>query len=146
MGIKIDGTELAKAIKLLSDVTGKSYIDNFRVQVNKRSPFKLCFEIMEDDIPMAGFTLIEQVNCCGMLVSTRTFVLSKFQGEGCAQEMMELKDALAKEFGYSALLATVDVGNNPAEVHILEKCGWSKVKEFINKRTKPTLGVFIKVL
>ena len=143
MGIKIDGTETARAFKVFTDVMVKSWIDHFTLEINKRRPFTIKF-IIYDENEYAQFTLVEQVNCCGILVSTDTFVTKGLQGNGYAQEMMKLKEALAKEFGYSLLLATVDINNNPAEVHILEKFGWSRDKEFINQRTKHTLGIFSK--
>jgi len=72
--------------------------------------------------------------------------VKEFQGQGYAQEMMKLKEGLALEFGYTLLLCTVDMGNNPAEVHILKKCGWTEDKVFKNARTKHTVGVFSKDL
>ena len=94
------------------------------------------------DIPIASFTLKQMIGCCGILVSTNTYVDKKYQGQGIAHEFMELKIAIAKELGYSMMMSTVDIGNNPAEVHILEKFGWKKIQEFVNKRTKHTLGIF----
>lgn len=143
MGIKIDGTETVKAIKVLTEIMEKNWISHFSIEVNKRSPFTIKFSIVEDEgYGLAGFTLVEQKNCCGILVSTSTYVNKNLQGQGYAQEMMKLKIALAKEFGYSLLLATVDIKNSLAEVHILEKFGWTKDKEFVNSRTKHTLGIY----
>lgn len=108
------------------------------------NPFNLTYELLGHDKynALARFTLKEQINCCGILVSTDTFIAEQMRGRGIAHEFMNLKIAIAKEFGYSLLMATVDIGNNPAEVHILEKFGWKKVDEFINKRTRHTLGIF----
>ena len=91
--------------------------------------------------------MVQQVNCCGILVSTQTFVRELYRGEHIAQDMMPLKEALAREFGYGMLLATVNVTGNPAEVHILEKFGWKTAGDtFVNERTGNTLGVYTKVL
>lgn len=109
------------------------------------TPFELTYRGLANDhfkTPMFGFTLKEMIGCCGILVSTGTFVKEIYKGQGIAQELMQLKIAIAKEFGYSLMMATVDIGNNPAEVHILEKFGWKKVDEVINKRTNHTLGIF----
>lgn len=145
MGIRIRGDETARAIKVFSDEMERDWISHFILEVNKRQPFTIKFSIVdEDSYGLAGFTLIEQKNCCGILVSTNTYVNKNLEGQGYAQEMMKLKIALAKEFGYSLLLATVDVGNSPAEVHILEKTGWTKKDEFVNKRTKHTVGIFTR--
>ena len=92
----------------------------------------------------AGFTLMEQPNCCGVLISTKTYVEKDFQGSGMAQAMMPLKEAIAKQFGYSCLSATVNISGNPKEAHILEKCGWTKGFEFVNARTKNTVAFYQK--
>lgn len=108
------------------------------------SPLKISITFREGGKDFAGFTLVEQINCCGMMVSTKTFVNEKFRGQGIAQEMMPIKESIAKEFGYSALIATVNITGNPAEAHILEKHGWKKIHEFKNSRTTNIVGIFVK--
>jgi GNAT superfamily N-acetyltransferase len=110
------------------------------------SPFRLVIAIRTGGKEIAGFTLMEMINCCGIAVSTRTFVKDGHRGEGIAQEMMPLKETLAREFGYSSIMATVNMTGNPAEVHILEKFGWTCVNKFTNSRTKNEVGVFTKNL
>lgn len=142
MGYVADGKEGAKAIKLL-----KQYIScDFRVQLDTYPTFKLEFTLRDFNKDIAGFTLVQQVNCCGILVSTRTWVGKDWQGNGTAQSMMPLKEALAKEFGYGMLLATVNMSGNPAEVHILEKFGWKLGDSFTNPRTTNEVGVYTKDL
>lgn len=92
----------------------------------------------------SSFRLVELINCCGVLVSTQTYVYNSYRGKGIAQKLMPFKEEIAKILGYSLLMATVDIGNNPAEVHILEKFGWENTQTFLNKRTNHTLGVFTK--
>jgi predicted restriction endonuclease len=53
---------------------------------------------------------------------------------------------VAKIYGYSCMMATVNVTGNPAEVHILEKFRWTCVNQFVNSRTKNTVGIFTKNL
>lgn len=93
---------------------------------------------------IARFTLKEMINCCGILVSTDTWVDPKYQGKGIAQKLMPIKEAIAKECGYTLFLSTVAISDNPKEVHILEKFGWHLDKSFVNKRTKNTVGIFTK--
>lgn len=145
MGIRIDGKETATAVKVLTSRMGENWINHFILEVSRSSPFKVRLDILEGERRVAGFQLIEQINCCGVLVSTRTYVNKFIKDEGYAQEMMELKIALAKEFGYSAMLATV-VMKNEAEVHILEKFGWKCGETFINTRSKNELGIFTLLL
>ena len=142
MGLFIDGTELARITRLLKEQVGYG----FRVQFDP-NPFRIEFAFRSNSFDMSGFTLIQQVNCCAILVSTQTFVRENFRSQGLAQDMMGIKEALAREFGYSMLMATVNISGNPAEVHILEKFGWKNNGDsFVNPRTKNTVGIFTKIL
>lgn len=145
MGIRIDGKETATAVKVLTNRMGENWIGHFILEVSRNSPFRIRLDILENKKRVAGFQLVEQVNCCGVIVSTRTYVYNSVKDMGYAQEMMELKIALAKEFGYSAMLATV-VMKNEAEVHILEKFGWKCGETFVNTRSKNELGIFTLLL
>lgn len=145
MGIRIDGKETATAVKVLTHRMGENWINHFILEVSRVSPFKIRLDILEEGRRVAGFQLIEQTNCCGILVSTRTYVYSSAKDQGYAKEMMGLKIELAKEFGYSAMLATV-VMKNEAEVHILEKFGWKCKETFVNTRSENELGIFTLLL
>ena len=145
MGIRIDGKETATAVKVLTNRMGENWIGHFILEVSRNSPYRIRLDILENKKRVAGFQLVEQVNCCGVIVSTRTYVYNSVKDMGYAQEMMELKIALAKEFGYSAMLATV-VMKNEAEVHILEKFGWKCGETFVNTRSKNELGIFTLLL
>lgn len=131
----------AKVIKQLATEMGGMDV-TVEVRNHPRLFIRLSFGI--DNHRVCGFTLTEQVNCCGILVSTQTYVEPAYRGQKYAQQMMPLKSAIAKEFGYSLLLATVNMTGNPAEVHILEKDGWKQSHVFINQRTKNQVGVFTK--
>lgn len=148
MGLYIRDTAAAAAtVRKLSNDLGW---DDVKVRVRRTNPL-IEVEFLETSnqyglVKVAGFTLVEQINCCGIMVSTRTYVHKDHQGKHFAQDMMPLKEAIAREFGYSALVATVNMTGNPAEVHILEKCGWTKQYEFKNKRTGNQVGFFFKSL
>lgn len=139
-----DGTESDKIAKLIKSFIEKSYWSNFTLEF-KKYPFtiKLTFRDTKGDY-ISTFTLVQQINCCGILVSTKTDVNKTYQGRGIAQEMMYLKESLAKEFGYSLLMATVNMTGNPAEVHILEKFDWKLNTSFTNSRTKNQVGIYTK--
>lgn len=92
---------------------------------------------------IGGFTLMEQPNCCGALLSTRTWVHTDWQRMGMASEMMKLKLGIAEAFGYSVILATVRL-DNEGELHILNKFGWKQISEFLNRRTGNKVGFFVK--
>jgi len=111
----------------------------------ERSPRFLLRMAFRDKQGVASeFTLTEQVNCCGILISTNTSVRSDLRGRGIGTELQALKLALAKEFGYSMLMCTVNMTGNPGQVSILEKNGWSRVAAFNNGRTKNDVGIFTK--
>ena len=145
MNYETEGTEIERATGLVNEFLSKTFQGGFLVKVD-RYPFKLRVAIKINQNYIAGFTLVEQTNCCGILVSTQTFVIPEYALQGIAQQMMPLKEALAREFGYTMLLATVNVSGNPAEVHILEKFRWTRGTEFVNKRTGNTVAIFTKIL
>lgn len=146
MGWICDNKEAAEGLAKAVKEFGSGPLRNFSVEF-KTSPFSVKLDLRSvDGKAMATFTLREMINCCGILVSTKTMVYEEFRGKGLAQELMLLKEALAKEYGYSCMMATVNMTGNPAEVHILQKFGWSLVNKFKNSRTKNDVGVFVKNL
>jgi GNAT superfamily N-acetyltransferase len=143
MGYFPEESEVIPAVRAVVNGLKGSYSSGVKITYDS-NPFTLTLEMRDNKTEIAGFTLTQQVNCCGILVSTQTYVMKKYQGKGIAKEMMPIKEALAKEFGYSLLMATVNMTGNPAEVHILEKFGWKLVSNFTNSRTKHKVGVFTK--
>lgn len=133
--------ELASKIKTFQ---GGMHRD-FRLQLD-RNPFTLKFWLRHGNNDIARFTLTQMVNCCGIVVSTDAWVETTYRGKGIAQEMLVLKEAIAKAYGYSCMMATVNMTGSPTEVHILQKAGWEKVNEFTNSRTRNQVGVFVKNL
>lgn len=68
---------------------------------------------------------------------------------------MEIKFAIAMAAGFSSILCTTILKHkdheeapetSTIELHILEKFGWIKIHEFLNKRSGNTIGVFWKDL
>lgn len=146
MGWICDTKEAAESLAKAVKEFGNGTLNNFSVEF-KRSPFSVKLDLRSyDGKSVATFTLMEMINCCGILVSTKTMVYEEFRGKGIAQELMLLKEALARTYGYSCMMATVNMTGNPAEVHILEKHGWKLVNDFKNSRTKNQVGVFVKNL
>lgn len=119
--------------------------NGFRVQLD-HFPFALEFWGRDGKQDICHFKLVEQPNCCGIVVSTDTWVRKEYRSSGIAQSMMYLKEALAKVYGYSCMIATVNLTDNAVEEHILTKFGWKKMDEFINSRTNHLVGIFTKRL
>ncbi len=119
-------------------------------------------KIAQDESSIIKFHLAHFPAQCGTLISHRTFVGKIYENKGIAQKLMPVKFAIAKEAQYSSLLCTVvlDWGhispNMPfhtivqektvKQIHIMEKFGWVKIKEFKNLRTNHLIGVFWKDL
>lgn len=140
-----EDTNAAKTVADTIKTCGDHIPGNFKVELDK-NPFSLSFWVRTNGKDVAHFRLVQQQNCCGIVVSTDTWVIKEYQGQKLAQEMLMLKEALAKVYGYSCMMATVNITGNPAEVHILEKFGWTCVNRFVNSRTKNTVGIFTKNL
>ena len=89
------------------------------------------------------FSMSEFPGCCGIVISHNTTVYKKYEGKGINTFLQEIKEDIAVSNGYSKMLATV-VSTNEAEIHILEKAGWRKALEFVNKRTGNTVLTYLK--
>lgn len=142
MGIVLNKQIVAESIKNL-----KNDIGDFDLNI-RTSPVQITLTFLRrgSGKRVCGFSLVEQPNCCGVLISTRTWVAVDEQGRGYAQEMMPIKEAIAKHLGYSCLSATVAININPKEVHILIKHKWKPGESFVNSRTRNTVQFFTKVL
>lgn len=135
-----------RASKLIKELAGALY--EFRIQIDANISFSIEYWGRSEQRDVCHFKLIQQPGCCGILISTDTWVDENHRGQGLAKSMMILKDALAIEFGYSCLSATVNLSGKyaGAEEHILLTHGWQKSGEFVNTRTGNTVGIFYKDL
>ncbi len=91
------------------------------------------------------FYLSQLSGCCGVLVSHHMEISRSYQGRKLGTLLQLVKERIAKEAGYTVLLATVRK-DNPAENHILEKTGWNKILTFTNKRTSNEIFMWSKTL
>ena len=84
--------------------------------------------------------------CCGVVVSHGLYLKEEYRGMKLSGPMQELREAVARKLGYSAMLATV-VTNNFAEVISSAKHGWKLGPTFKNKeRTGNEIAFQIKLL
>lgn len=112
----------------------------------KRNCIKLTTELpLTWKSEIVTFSLKELPGCCGILVSYNTFVAPRFQGKGINSFLQEIKEDIARENGYTMLMATVTSDNLP-EIHILDKYGWKSTTNFRNGRTGNRVLVFTKTL
>ena len=90
------------------------------------------------------FKLHPMPGCCGVVVSTDSFLELQERGT-FSKQFHYLKEYVAKELGYSLMLATTQTSNFP-ELIGAAKNGWKLHPAFINRRTNHQLTVMEKVL
>lgn len=91
---------------------------------------------------IAYFRLNQLHGCCGVLVSNGASVVESFQNKGVGTVLAKLRIDLAKHFGYTTLLCT-DIMTNEPQRKILAKLGWKDVHDFKNSRTNNQVAISI---
>lgn len=94
---------------------------------------------------ICSFSLKEMSGCCGILVSYWMVVHKPYQNLGIAKFLQEVKEKIAKQNGYSIMMATT-VADNKIENKILQDNGWAIINKFNNKRTTHDVLVWTKNL
>src|SRR6266851_3367409 len=97
---------------------------------------------------LGHMNFVEQYACCGMVISAHTSLDQSLWGKGLGRKFLEIKEELAKHYGYSILQVTVcwtEPSGSRAEIHLLRTTpGWVHDYNFINRRTHNVVGVFHK--
>lgn len=130
---------------------------------------RLCTEVPDDETKEKGLynqtrflvhwrrsdgTLIEQGHfylepfpgCCGIVVSTSSYLKPEYRGQhNISRWFHELKAKVAKHFGYSTMIMTTQLRNIP-EVVGASHCGWRFQHYLRNARTENDIGIAIKDL
>lgn len=91
------------------------------------------------------FALAPMPGCCGIVVSCYTFLKEDNRGQGLSEPFRQLKHKLAKDLGYTVMIATTQTKNIPAVGNMI-KSKYKIVDVFRNKRTGNDIGIGIKVL
>ena len=91
---------------------------------------------------IGSFKLAPMPGCCGVVVSTESILNPRWRGS-IPQIFHRIKEQVAKQFGYSLMIATVQSRNYP-EVIGASHNGWKFVHTFRNKRTTNDIGVMVK--
>ena len=144
-------TQLEKILK--QPIKILIYLNNEYVNVNfynltyiKNNNKGLEFKVLDNNNEIIStFKLIQMIGCCGICVSTNTFVTHKYRNKGVNTILNNFRIDIAKELGYGLLLCT-DVSNNTAEVKTLDKNGWKHIYNFENPRTSNKINISIKEL
>lgn len=108
--------------------------------------YGLKFEIIDlQGNLISTFRLLQMVGCCGICISTGTYVHPDFRGKGVNIILNNFRIDIAKHLGYGLLMCT-DLKSNVPQMKTLDKNGWKHIHEFQNPRTKNILNITIKEL
>lgn len=91
---------------------------------------------------VAEFTLTKFPGCCGILISTGTYVCYSFRNKGVGKLLNKLKQDISRGWGYSVLLCT-DIDDNPAQRKVLKDNGWEDIYQFVNNRTGNNVNISV---
>lgn len=107
--------------------------------------FELFRCTVDTEFPIGSFSFTEMPGCCGIVVSHATYLTEQTRHSGLSDSFRGLKEALAKELGYSLMLATT-IMTLPASVGNMIKSKYKIDNVFVNKRTGNNIGLGIKKL
>ena len=108
--------------------------------------YGLKFEIIDlQGNLISTFRLLQMVGCCGICISTGTYVNPDFRGKGVNIILNNFRIDIAKHLGYGLLMCT-DLKSNTPQMKTLDKNGWKHIHEFKNPRTGNILNITIKEL
>jgi GNAT superfamily N-acetyltransferase len=94
---------------------------------------------------VSQFQLLQMPGCCGICISTGTYVNPEFRGKGVNVLLNNFRIDIAKDLGYGLLICT-DLKSNIPQMKTLDKNGWKHIYEFKNPRTNNILNITIKEL
>lgn len=92
---------------------------------------------------LASFTLSNTPGCCGILISTRTFIWYDYRRKGISYLLQDMKSYLVKKLNVGMLMATV-VSSNTYEKICLVRTGWHKINSFDNPITGNSVEMWVK--
>jgi GNAT superfamily N-acetyltransferase len=102
----------------------------------------------EEETPkqqVAMFNITTMPGCCGICLSTGSFIHPSFRGQGIGKLLNKLRIEFARNLGYGLLLCT-DRDDNTASRKILQANGWKDVYQFINPKTGNLVHLSVKDL
>lgn len=86
------------------------------------------------------FRLIDMPGCCGIIISTSSFIHLEYRNKGLGLLLNQMRIELSQYLGYGLLICT-DIEDNKHQQKILTKNKWSKIDSFINPRTKNKVNI-----
>ena len=112
----------------------------------KDLPGGLKFRVINvEGVVISRFELAQMLGCCGICISTGTYVHPDFRGKGVNIILNNFRIDITKHLEYGLLMCT-DLKSNVPQMKTLDKNGWKHIHEFQNPRTKNILNITIKEL
>lgn len=101
-----------------------------------------------NDLQIAYWKLVQLPGCCGVAVSTGLNIKRDFRGRGLNNILILLREELAKDQGYGAIIATTisDKRGARPENSTLRKANFLELSTFQNPRTGNELLVWFRNL
>jgi hypothetical protein len=90
--------------------------------------------------------MIEQLaGCNGIAVSRKVSISEQYRGKGYGSIFCELRENLARFFGYSVIMCTT-TSDNLIQRKIMVKNEWNCINVFNNKKTNHEVRIYLKNL
>jgi len=103
------------------------------------------YVLMRRTDEVSSWRMVEFPGCCAFCISTGVYVNTAFRKRGVNRIANELRQWIAREFGYTALICT-DVETNIPERKTLQANGWKDVLRVTNRRTQRVVNLSVKEL
>lgn len=129
------GGDRRQELNTLNDLCSEFYHEQNRVT----------FIVTLGNDEITRFSLVEFPGCCAIMVSTGAKVAPHYRRKGINKLMIKLRQEIALNAGYTALICT-DVDSNIAERKTLAKESFKDIYSIKNKRTSNLVHVSIKEL
>lgn len=90
-----------------------------------------------------SYQLAPMPGCCGVSIFTGIQIWESYRNKGVGTYFHREAEQFMRDLGYSCGFCTI-TSYMTVERKILEKQGWKKVHEFVNKRTRNTVEMWVK--
>lgn len=109
-----------------------------------RAPFALGYVEpgLKDPVYIQSFNIVQFPGCCALCISTGTTTSAAFRNKGINRLAIQLRILIASYIGYTAMLCT-DVAHSVYSIKSIEKAGYKKFDDLINRRTKNRVNLYI---
>ena len=87
---------------------------------------------------IASWELYQMPHCCGIMVSTKAFVVEQYRGKRVGGVLNQLRQDIGTHLGFSLMFCT-DIVQNIHQRQLLNTQGFQDIYAFVNRRTTNTV-------